>query len=1389
MDSPYSYDMDAEENISQQEQAPFLPRGLVEQDFEDLINLGSFSVNNPPVQRLQLASSMDFEDPILQYDFERMPTLADIPELDLNDEDLIAGLEEDNQGPLTIKMFRKNWPQVPQQAPPALIRAVIQPVVPVRPVKKFKFTITKPKTDEVRFDKLKSKITRVLRDRDPQGAPENINRIPLPNDSWFDMKDKIMKSIGAVERPDSLQYMRDLFRVLETKSVDKDFWYKLFRFFCTINKQVVHDPASAKVPWGQDQSFPKWKEASQLYLGDPFNNFRIDPDIRAEYDGKKDYLIHRINSSMLGVAIELVMTQIQHRYRDTLVAMIVNSQFLFQADPEDPNFDNLPDQELIDFVWNLLLSIFIIMRKLWSMDIKIVDLMRSGKRYHEHTKVLPSGDSYIEAFPHLITTFAGNKVQNNPDPVADHLRQYLMKFREYPIDYIDIKVRVKKLCKRDDAIRPDMVDEVYFVVHMNPLSMMKEYDEQEHSKPYIAVKERNEFGKTLHPSNQKYYLASFKYFLTPALDNMSSWAEEKFRGWFLDELWYRIDQDFDQYKDTWITNEDMSRDTRCLMIDGFDIFAKYTDPNFDPKLNRLAPVHCSSIAKNIFQKCGLMTEVLDNGCCLWEAHWTVMNYNLCNRGGTYYAKEKRLKKILLDFHELDDLVKLVYIQGDLEAYKGLAETNNWPVQVVILEGLETLNDLDRQPNKVPILCFDGHACATSWDKLENYIKNLHAVTNESDSKGMKVFGKNPCIVLPDALSNYYFDIETYDENGHMRPYLIVVTSKVLPEPKVFWGVDDCVELFIEWFKTLGSQTSPRLSLSHRKREDKIYFWSYNGCKFDLIFLLRHFAQLPLFEMVGSLTSPRAMNVGNIVFLDLMKIIPYGSLNDQCKFWKTEKQKTSMDHTIMNRKFTMNLHETDPQLKADIIKYCINDCEALGEVCTKYRTFFTNTYHISPYQVSEAGVAFTYYKTFMLEKGLTKLSKKGDKQPPLSEGVPKKHYPQLQNSYKGGMVFLTMRQTPKGATAYMYDRNSSYPAVMSKYKMPVAFKEFTPKFNDPVLQWNWESVIQDQALYVIHNMRFKKEHWLPLLPKRAACGLLYELEMNPVEYIWGVELKEALMSGMVEECLCAGIYYFELKHLFDKFIPDVYARRLEAKARGDEVGVKSLKTMMNSVYGKFAQKLYPSKKIVNEEQLLFYLNSNISEGNISDIVDLNFGLMEITFNHNDYEKQVGSNIQIASFITAGARAALAQAARIVSNNFTKQNIVYGDTDSLVTLDPLPAALCDENELGFWKMENTIKEDSWIGIAPKVYYFENKFPNKDGVMTKKMRFKGLHDKNLTHEHYLRLLVGNLTISSGDVWKRHLLGYIIKAPNVKNIKPVSRRLFVSNYESYPLSNSTTK
>jgi hypothetical protein len=144
-----------------------------------------------------------------------------------------------------------------------------------------------------------------------------------------------------------------------------------------------------------------------------------------------------------------------------------------------------------------------------------------------------------------------------------------------------------------------------------------------------------------------------------------------------------------------------------------------------------------------------------------------------------------------------------------------------------------------------------------------------------------------------------------------------------------------------------------------------------------------------------------------------------------------------------------------------------------------------------------------------------------------------------------------------------DVNSMYPSVMRNTKIPILREPHCSKSAGCI---EYEGMTR----CVVRA----KEQEYPVLPYRNAVSRLTSKLYFPVGEWEGVftnlELRYALDHGVEIVKILEGIYFKNSDFVFRDYIDDIYNRRLEYKAAGDEVGQYTMKILGNSLYGKTSQ---------------------------------------------------------------------------------------------------------------------------------------------------------------------------------------------------------------------------
>jgi len=300
----------------------------------------------------------------------------------------------------------------------------------------------------------------------------------------------------------------------------------------------------------------------------------------------------------------------------------------------------------------------------------------------------------------------------------------------------------------------------------------------------------------------------------------------------------------------------------------------------------------------------------------------------------------------------------------------------------------------------------------------------------------------------------------------------------------------------------------------------------------------------------------------------------------------------------------------------------------------------------------------------------------------------------RRSYHGGRVECFFIGTYKDTKVYNLDINSMYPYIMSTQKLPTKLLKY-----------------YDQCPMDIFN-HYRKTHAYiaeavleiprPILPTTKEGRLVF-----PVGTIRGVfakpELEYAASLGNLRSVYSVAFYSEEI--VFKEFVDFFYKSRQQFKQSGNDQFAYISKILMNSLYGKFGQRITDFEK--------HGYNKNVSD-HAGTTFDTTLGRIIkyrcidgiIEYETGEHEAN-DSFVAIASSITASARVYLSKLIAIAGWN----NVLYCDTDSLfVNFKGYTRlkSIINPTALGKLKIEGI--SDSVSIFGNKRYRFGDKVRNK-------------------------------------------------------------------------------
>lgn len=281
---------------------------------------------------------------------------------------------------------------------------------------------------------------------------------------------------------------------------------------------------------------------------------------------------------------------------------------------------------------------------------------------------------------------------------------------------------------------------------------------------------------------------------------------------------------------------------------------------------------------------------------------------------------------------------------------------------------------------------------------------------------------------------------------------------------------------------------------------------------------------------------------------------------------------------------------------------------------------------------------------------------------------------IREAYYGGRTEVFSKGLKTNVN--YYDINSLYPSVMYKYKVPIP--NSVKKVDTPCIS----NIINH---YGVTRCRvIAPDIDKPLLPYR--CPKSKKL-LFPTGEFQGTynnnELLKALQLGYKITPL-QQIIYTRNTDMFKRYIDELYNLRLKYKKENSPMQL-IVKLYMNSLYGKFGQynktesEILDTDYIEDEELLkdillydtLYDVKENIAIKNTQSVYD---GCHALPI--------------FSSYISSYARIEL-------YNYLEKYDVIYCDTDSIVTPDTVPTS----NKLGDMKLEGVLEYAEFY--KPKMY----------------------------------------------------------------------------------------
>jgi hypothetical protein len=262
--------------------------------------------------------------------------------------------------------------------------------------------------------------------------------------------------------------------------------------------------------------------------------------------------------------------------------------------------------------------------------------------------------------------------------------------------------------------------------------------------------------------------------------------------------------------------------------------------------------------------------------------------------------------------------------------------------------------------------------------------------------------------------------------------------------------------------------------------------------------------------------------------------------------------------------------------------------------------------------------------------------------------------------------------------YQYDINSAYPFYISKLVDPNKGEWIKTRDIDYSADYGFAKI----------SIKYYENDLISPIPFRTDSMVIYPNFSETTEYyLTFPELKTAERLGLEFDVLDSWAFYGTGEPLFPQ-IAEIYEQRKRAKAEGDKALELVLKILMNSLYGKFAERKAKLKASLKPAEGSKEIN----------LGDCKFYVLESN------KPGILFNPVLAAYITALTRVQLVQTCM---HHF--DDIIMFATDSILTTKPF---IPESEKLGDWKLEMSGEA---VVLMTGVYTIRNE-------KQKKTRFRG-------------------------------------------------------------------
>ncbi len=322
---------------------------------------------------------------------------------------------------------------------------------------------------------------------------------------------------------------------------------------------------------------------------------------------------------------------------------------------------------------------------------------------------------------------------------------------------------------------------------------------------------------------------------------------------------------------------------------------------------------------------------------------------------------------------------------------------------------------------------------------------------------------------------------------------------------------------------------------------------------------------------------------------------------------------------------------------DLCIYCFRDTEIALDAMLRYISL-VHTLDLGSFRLSRASQSYAAFRhRFMTER----IYCHSDSEVRELESA----------AYMGGRVEAYRIGEVSGGPFACYDVNSMYPFIMKGYRLPLKCVDY----HTDLRPGDAAAVLAEHSM--IAEVELDTDE--PLYALRCHGRIIFPVGRFTA-YLCTEGMRQALLRGHVKRVVRAAFYTDAV--LFKKYIETFYRMRIEARARGDAVTAQLAKLLMNSLYGKLAQRRPVVVKEGPCKEDDYYRMEAIDFETNENIITMRLFHKEITTMGE--EMAPGSVVAIPAHITEYGRMLQYD----IQERIGRSRVLYCDTDSVFIVDP-------------------------------------------------------------------------------------------------------------------------